>query len=75
MEDSLDGSKPDPLMLPTKLSGPHNTTEYCICLRVWDALLWCAIMGRPRRDTGIMADAAKTFAEYAVQVSAHSLPF
>lgn len=59
---------PDQLMLPTRLSGMNNTTEFCIGLRFADAFLFMAAMGRPRRDVGILADFAKTLAEYSMQV-------
>jgi hypothetical protein len=55
----------DPIMLPSKLAGASSSdTEFCISLRVWDLLLWFAIMGRPRRDVGIMSDFAKVSSNF-----------
>ena len=73
MDESLDGSRADPLMLPTRLSRANGDLEFCMGLRVWDVLLWFALMGRPRRDVGIMADFAKTMAEYAIQLMPRSV--
>jgi hypothetical protein len=73
MEDSLDGSRPDPVMLPSKVTQPNGEIEYCIGLRVWDLLLWFAIVGRPRRDVGILTDFAKTMAQYSMQILPRSI--
>jgi hypothetical protein len=73
MEDSLDGSRPDPVMLPSKVAQPNGEIEYCIGLRVWDLLLWFAIIGRPRRDVGILTDFAKTMAQYSMQILPRSI--
>lgn len=62
MEDSLDGSKADPVMLPSKVTQPNGEVEYCIGVRVWDLLLWFAAIGRPRLDVGILTDFSKTLA-------------
>ena len=76
----------DPLMLPSKLpsassssrfnnsgGGGGSETEYCISLRVWDVLLWFAIMEKPRRDVGLMLDMSKTFAKYCMQLLPRSI--
>jgi hypothetical protein len=63
MEDSLDGSKADPVMLPSKIVQPNGEVEYCIGVRVWDLLLWFAMIGRPRLDVGILTDFSKTLAK------------
>lgn len=47
--------------------------DYCIALRVWDVLLWFAIMRRPRRDVGILTDFSQTLAEYSVQLLPRSV--
>jgi hypothetical protein len=47
--------------------------DYCISVRIWDALLWFAIMRRPRRDVGICNDFANTLAEYSVQLLPRSI--
>lgn len=71
--------KVDPLMLPSRLPqmrGGSGDTEFCISLRIWDLLLWFAIMKRPRRDVGIMPEFAKTFAQYSMQLLPRSIfPF
>lgn len=63
----------DPLMLPSKIhslrgGGTSSETEFCLSLRVWDVLLWFAIMGKPRRDVSIMTDFSKTLAQYSLQL-------
>ena len=73
MDDSLDGSKADPVMLPTKINQPSGEVEYCIGLRVWDALFLLSIMGRPRMDVGILTDSAHTLAKYGMQIIPRSL--
>ncbi len=74
MNDSLDGSRADPVMLPSKIHMPgSNDMDYFVGIRVWDALLWFAILGRPRRDVGIMADFAKTLAQYCMQLLPRSV--
>ena len=70
----MENTKVDEIMLPTVLRGPNGVTEHCIGLRFADAFLFLAAMGRPRRDVGIMADFAKTLAEYAMQVLPRSVP-
>jgi hypothetical protein len=47
--------------------------DFCISVRVWDLLLWFAIMRRPRRDVGIIADFAKTLAEFSMQLLPRSI--
>lgn len=55
----------------TPLGSSHFAeADFCISLRIWDVLLWFAIMRRPRRDVGIMVDFAATLAEFSV----HLLP-
>ena len=64
----------DPLMLPSKLpSSSTGDNEICMSLRVWDALLWFAIMGRPRRDVSVMADFCKTLTQYSMQLLPRSI--
>jgi hypothetical protein len=63
----------DPIMLPSKIQtsrggGSSSDTEFCLSLRVWDILLWFAIIGRPRRDVSIMSDFSKTLAQYSLQL-------
>jgi hypothetical protein len=57
-------------------SSSYAEADYCIALRIWDVLLWFAIMQRPRRDVGICADFANTLAEYSIQLLPRSIfPF
>jgi hypothetical protein len=57
-------------------SSSYAEADYCIALRIWDVLLWFAIMQRPRRDVGICADFANTLAEYSIQLLLRSIfPF
>ena len=67
-----------PRMRRTSPSIPLNSSQfaeadYCIALRVWDVLLWFAIMRRPRRDVGICSDFANTLAELSVQLLPRSI--
>lgn len=59
------------------LSSSHfQEADYCIAVRVWDILLWFAMMQRPRRDIGILTDFAKTLAEHAIHLLPRSIfPF
>ena len=53
-----------------------SEADYCISLRIWDVLLWFAIMQRPRRDVGICIDFANTLAECSIQLLPRSVfPF
>jgi hypothetical protein len=53
-----------------------SDADYCISLRIWDVLLWFAIMQRPRRDVGICTDFANTLAECSIQLLPRSIfPF
>jgi hypothetical protein len=79
----------DPVMVPARIprvartsprqplsSSSYAEADYCIALRIWDVLLWFAIMQRPRRDVGICADFANTLAEYSIQLLPRSIfPF
>ena len=57
-----------------QLSSSHFAeADYCLALRVWDALFWFAFMRRPRRDVGILSDVAHTFAEFSVQLLPKSI--
>lgn len=50
--------------------------DYCMTVRIWDLLLWFAIMQRPRRDVGICTDFANTLAECSMQLLPRSVfPF
>jgi hypothetical protein len=51
----------------------YAEANFCIALRVWDVLLWFAIMQRPRRDVGICTDFASTLAEYSIQLLPRSI--
>ncbi len=56
------------------LSSSHFAeADYCIALRIWDVLLWFAIMRRPRRDVGICSDFAHTLAECSIQLLPRSI--
>lgn len=54
-------------------SSHYAEADYCIALRVWDVLLWFAIMKRPRRDMDIQLDFANTLAECCVQLLPRSV--
>lgn len=73
MDESTDGKRPDPVMLPTRINRPNGDLEYSICLRVWDVFLLLAIIGKPRRDVGVLADFAKTMSQYAIQLMPRSI--
>ena len=69
------GSAPPPAGVPLS-SSVYAEADYCLALRVWDVLLWFAIMRRPRRDVGICADFANTLAECCMQLLPRSVfPF
>jgi hypothetical protein len=76
----------DPVMVPARIPRVRRSSpdaplsssscmeaDYCISLRIWDVLLWFAIMQRPRRDVGICSDFANTLAEYSVQLLPRSI--
>ena len=76
----------DPVMIPARIprfkraspdvqltSSHFSEADFCISLRIWDVLLWFAIMQRPRRDVGICADFANTLAEYSIQLLPRSV--
>jgi hypothetical protein len=63
----------DPVMLPSRLPSSMGDNEVCISVRVWDALLWFAIMGRPRRDISVLTDFSKTLAQYCIQLLPRSI--
>jgi len=82
-DDFVDGKNgvSDPVMIAARIprvqraspavqlsSSNYSDADYCLALRVWDVLLWFAIMRRPRRDVGICSDFAQTLAEYSVQL-------
>lgn len=73
MEDSLDGSRADPVMLPSKVIQPSGEIEYCIGVRIPDLLLIMAAIGRPRLDVGILTDFCKTLSKYSMQVIPRSI--
>lgn len=54
-------------------SSHYAEADFCISLRIWDALLWFSIMQRPRRDVGICADFANTLAECSVHLLPRSI--
>lgn len=45
-------------MDPILVVGPRSGDIYCIGIHVPSILLWFSIMGRPRRDNGIVVEAA-----------------
>lgn len=74
-----DASEVDPVMLAARIpkvdpsrgvnhghlnASDYEDAGYCAAVRWCDALLWCALMQRPRRDVGIMNDTANTLARY-----------
>ena len=76
----------DPIMLPARIprlrrtspsiplsSSHYQEADYCISVRVWDALLWFAITQRPRRDFGILTDFVNTLTECVMQLLPRSI--
>ena len=48
--------------------GSGDAVEYCLSLRVWDVLLWFAIIGRPMRDITVLTEFSKTMALCTMQI-------
>jgi hypothetical protein len=82
----LQNMQADPVVAPARIpknlrasaresfsAGDFAEADYCISVRVWDVLLWFAIMKKPRRDVGICADFAHTLAGYSMQLLPRSI--
>lgn len=86
--DGKDGQA-DPVMIAARIpkvardrpdiplpSSAIADADYCVALRIPDALLLMSLMQRPRRDVGIMTDFANSLAEYCIHLLPRSIfPF
>lgn len=62
-ETSMESSdKPDPILVVA----PRSGDVFCICVHAPSMLLWFSIMGRPRRDNGIVVEAAHNLVKLAM---------
>lgn len=91
VNDFVDGKdgQADPVMIAARIpkvprdrpdvplpSSAIADADYCVALRIPDALLIMALLQHPRRDVGIMNDFANSLAEYCMHLLPRSIfPF
>lgn len=63
------GAEADPVMFVGNLA----SDVHCVSVRIWDVLLWFAILQRPRRDAGIMVEFSHRLVEYSMRLLPRSV--
>jgi hypothetical protein len=53
---------------PFAVVGKTGHDIFCLSVRIWDILLFFAIMKRPRRDVSLMEDVSSTFTEHMISM-------